>query len=60
MEGMSKAQKGASMWVTLVDMGTKTMLMTERMVGKTSMGFGFRNYWANPIRDVIEQVEKRK
>ncbi|MDO9372881.1 MAG: hypothetical protein Q7T76_00620 [Ferruginibacter sp.] len=60
VEAMSKAQKGASMWVTLVDMGAKKLLMTERMIGKTSIGFGFRNYWANPIRDVIEQVEKRK
>ncbi|MES2891122.1 MAG: hypothetical protein V4725_03895 [Bacteroidota bacterium] len=60
VEGMSKAQKGASIWVTLVDMGAKKLLMTERMIGKTSIGFGFRNYWANPIRDVIEQVEKRK
>jgi hypothetical protein len=60
VEGMSKARKGASMWVTLVDMGSKKVLMTERMEGKTSMGFGFRNYWANPIRDVIEDIEKKK
>ncbi|MEO6548351.1 MAG: hypothetical protein ABIN94_10140 [Ferruginibacter sp.] len=60
MEGMSKGNKGASMWVTLIDMGAKKVLMTERMVGKTGMAFGFRNYWANPIRDVIEDVEKKK
>lgn len=60
VEGMSKARKGASMWVTLVDMGSKKVLMTERMEGKTGMAFGFRNYWANPIRDVIEDIEKKK
>ncbi len=60
MEAMSKAQKGASMWVTLVDMESKKLLLTERMVGKTSIGFGFRNYWANPIREVIEDIEKSK
>ena len=60
MEGMSKAKKGASMRVTLVDKVAKKYLMTERMEGKTGMAFGFRNYWANPIKDVIEEVEKRK
>jgi hypothetical protein len=60
MESMSKARKAASMWVTLVDMGTKKVLMTERMEGKTGMAFGFRNFWANPIKDVIEEIEKKK
>ncbi|MEO6718793.1 MAG: hypothetical protein ABIN67_00465 [Ferruginibacter sp.] len=60
VEGMSKARKGASMWVTLVDMGSKKVLMTERMEGKTSIGFGFRNYWSNPIKDVIGDIEKKK
>jgi hypothetical protein len=60
VDGMSKARKGAGIWVTLVDMGTKKVLMTERMEGKTSMAFGFRNYWANPIRDVIGDIESKK
>ncbi|MEO7489660.1 MAG: hypothetical protein ABIU77_21260, partial [Ferruginibacter sp.] len=38
MEGMSKGKKGASIWVTLIDMGAKKMLMTEKMEGKTAMG----------------------
>ncbi|MEO7768762.1 MAG: hypothetical protein ABIS01_15130 [Ferruginibacter sp.] len=60
MEGMSKANKGAAMWVTLVDMQAKKVLLTERMIGKTGIAFGFRNYWANPIRDVVEDIEKKK
>ncbi|MEP7144431.1 MAG: hypothetical protein ABI707_16215 [Ferruginibacter sp.] len=60
VEGMSKGKKGASIWVTLIDMGSKKVLMTERMEGKTSMGFGFRNFWANPIRDVIGDIESKK
>ncbi|MEO6730754.1 MAG: hypothetical protein ABIN01_06020 [Ferruginibacter sp.] len=60
VEGMSKAKKGATIWVTMIDMSAKKMLMTERVEGKTGMGFGFRNYWANPIRDVIEEIEKKK
>jgi hypothetical protein len=60
VEGMSKAKKGAGIWVTFIDMGAKKVLMTERMEGKTGMGFGFRNYWANPIRDVIGDIESKK
>ena len=60
VEGMSKAKKGAAIWVTPVDMGSKKLLMTERMEGKTGMAFGFRNFWANPIRDVIDDIEKKK
>ncbi len=60
VEGLSKPSKGAAVWVTLVDMATKKILMTERMEGKTGMAFGFRNYWANPIRDIIDNIEKKK
>lgn len=60
VEGMSKANKGASIWVTIVDMGAKKVLMTERIEGKTGMSIGFRNYWANPINDVIKTIEKKK
>jgi hypothetical protein len=60
VEGMSKGQKGETIWVTFIDMGAKKMLFTERMEGKTGMAFGFRNYWAAPINDVIKTIEKKK
>ena len=60
MEAMSKSDKGAAMWVTLIDMKAKKVLMTERLEGKTSMGFGFRNYWAIPVHSVLEEIEKKK
>ena len=60
VEGMSKGKKGASIWVTLIDMATKKVLMTERMEGKTGMSIGFRNYWANPMNDLIKSIEKKK
>ncbi len=59
VDGMSKARKSAGIWVTLIDMGAKKMLMTERMQGEPG-GFGFRNYWAGSFRKVIEEIEKRK
>jgi hypothetical protein len=60
VEAMSKGKKGAAVWVTFINMGTHKVLLTERMEGKVSMSIGFRNYWANPIRDVIETIEKKK
>jgi hypothetical protein len=60
MEGMSKSKKGASMWITFVDISTKKVLFTERMEGKGGMAFGFRNYWAVPIRDVVDEIKKKK
>jgi hypothetical protein len=46
--------------MTIVDMGAGKMLMTERMEGETGGGFGFRNYWASTIFDVIETINKKK
>jgi len=60
MEGMSKSEKAASIWVTLVDMKTKKVLMTERMESKVAAGFSFRNYWASSIKNLLETIEKKK
>jgi hypothetical protein len=60
VEAMSKSEKGAAIWVTLIDMKAKKVLMTERIESKTSMAFGFRNYWASSIRNLIETIEKKK
>ncbi len=61
MEAMRKIDKkgDAAIWVTLVDMKTKKVLMTERIVEKAT-GIGFRNYWASTIKEVIEEIEKKK
>jgi hypothetical protein len=60
MEGMSKANKAASVWVTLIDMKSKKVLMTERMEPKVAGGFSFRNYWASSIRILLETIDKKK
>ncbi len=61
MEAMRKIDKkgDAAIWVTLVDMKTKKVLMTERIITKAT-GIGFRNYWASTIKEVIEEVDKKK
>lgn len=59
VEAMSKSQKEAAIWVTFFDIKTKKVLLTERLLG-TAGGFGFRNYWAASIKDVLNQIEKKK
>ncbi|WP_212006406.1 hypothetical protein [Chitinophaga sp. HK235] len=53
MESMNKTGKEASMYVTVIDMATRNVLLTERMTGKAK-GFGFRNYWAFSVHDVMD------
>jgi hypothetical protein len=61
MEAMRKIDKkgDAAIWVTLVNMKTKKVLMTERIITKAT-GIGFRNYWASTIKEVIEEIDKKK
>lgn len=61
MEGMMKEEKKSfgSVWVTLIDMKTKTVLMTERMEQEAA-GFGFRNFWASIIKKSIIEINKKK
>lgn len=62
MEAMRKEEKNsdASIWVTLVDMKTKKILMTERIESKVGGGFGFRNYWASTIKNLIDNIDEEK
>lgn len=56
VEGMSKGRETASMWVTFVDMKSKTVLLTKRVETKSG-GFGFRNYWAKPFLLALKTVK---
>jgi hypothetical protein len=57
VEGMSKGRESASMWVTFVDMKSKTVLLTKHMEGKAG-GFGFRNYWAKSFLNVLKSIKE--
>lgn len=59
MESMSKSSENGAMWVTFINMDTKKVIHTERMVGK-AMGFGFRNYYAYTVYKVIQDIKKHK
>jgi len=56
VEGMSKGQASMGVWVTFVDMKSKTVLLTDYQTGKPG-GFGFRNYWAKPLYTIIKDME---
>jgi hypothetical protein len=61
MEGMKKEEKKSygAVWVTLIDMKTKKVLMTERMEQEAA-GFGFRNFWVSIIKKSIVEIDKKK
>jgi hypothetical protein len=61
MEGMKKEEKKSygAVWVTLIDMKTKKVLMTERMEQEAA-GFGFRNFWVSIIKKSLVEIDKKK
>jgi hypothetical protein len=56
VEGMSKGLESMGVWVTFVDMKSKTVLLTKYETGKPG-GFGFRNYWAKPLFTILKNME---
>jgi hypothetical protein len=60
VEGLDKADKNVTVWVTLINCDTKTVLLTERITAKTANGFGERNFWASGIHDVVTEVKEHK
>jgi hypothetical protein len=59
MDGMSKTNKEAHVYATLIDLSSKKVLLTERISGK-AQGFGFRNYWAYTIYKVLNSIDHGK
>lgn len=59
VESLDKSKEQAVFWVTLINSKTKEIILTERMIGKPG-GFGFRNYWAGSVYDIIKQIKKKK
>ncbi|MBW8684083.1 hypothetical protein [Chitinophaga rhizophila] len=59
VDGMSKTNKEAYVYATLIDLASKKVLLAERFAG-TAKGFGFRNYWAYPIYKVLNSIDHGK
>jgi hypothetical protein len=62
MEAMRKTDKkgDAAIWVVFIDMREKKILVTERLEVKAAGGFGFRNFWASTIKDLIDEIDSHK
>lgn len=59
MEALNKSGEVAVMYITFIDMASKKVLYTERMVEKAG-GFGFRNYYASTIYKAMQTIKKNK
>lgn len=57
IENFNKGTQTANVYVTFFDIGTKKVLLCEKIDGK-AVGIGMRNYWAGAIKSVLKQVEK--
>ena len=59
VESFNKVNVEGSVWVTFINMGTKEVLFTERMVAPPSGG-GLRNYWAGCINEILIKIRKKE
>jgi hypothetical protein len=63
-DGMNNTKKQISIYVTLVDMGAKKVLFTERVEGslggRIGITFGLANKYLSGVKDIIDEIEKKK
>lgn len=58
VESFDKTAERANIIVTYFDPSTKQVLLTQRLNGKPG-GFGFRNYWAGAIANILKEAKKQ-
>jgi hypothetical protein len=56
METLNKLEEVGTMWVAVFDISTGELYHLKRYSGKPG-GFGFRNYWARPYYNVINELK---
>jgi hypothetical protein len=59
VESLNKLDQKAAIWVTFIDLKTKDVLLTERMIERAG-GAGLRNYWARSFFDVIDRIKAKQ
>lgn len=59
VENIDKKKVEESLHVALIDLSTGKVLITERFTEKPA-GFGIRNYWVRPARNVVESIQKSR
>lgn len=56
VESFNKSMEEASVYVTIFDIKTKKVLITDKVMGKP-MGVGLRNFWAGAVKHIIKQID---
>lgn len=59
VEAFNKPAMEAAVWVTFVDLETKQILFSRKMI-EEPVGFGVRNFWAGSIYKIMKQIKKRE
>jgi len=59
VEGMERGTQEEGIWVTFVDIKTKTVLLTKYESSK-GQGSNFRNFWAKPLYVALKEMNLKK
>ena len=59
VESFNKINVEGSIWITFINLGTKEVLFTERLVAPPT-GMGMRNYWAGCLYEIITKIRKKE
>ena len=59
VEGMNRGTGEEGIWITFVDIKSKTVLLTKYVVSK-GQGSGFRNFWAKPLYVALKEMDLKK
>ncbi|HTE31284.1 MAG TPA: hypothetical protein VK666_12975 [Chryseolinea sp.] len=59
VESFNKINEEGSIYVTFINMDSKEVLFTERLVAEPK-GFGMRNFWAGCVYGVITKIQKKE
>lgn len=59
-EGYNKTLPQISVYVTFIDMGTKSVIFTERTTAKLGSGFTYANYWLSGFKNLLDNIEKKE
>jgi hypothetical protein len=59
VESFNKINEEGSIWITFINLGTKEVLFTERMVAPPK-GFGMRNFWGGCIYTILTKIQKKE
>jgi len=59
VESFNKMNVEGSVWITFINLSTKEVLFTERLVAPPT-GMGLRNYWAGCIFEILTKIRKKE